>query len=646
MVTFDQNAEDCGSCGHACGDDQFCFSGACYTYTCEDSGYCVLDAGYGECCGNDGLDCVDVESDANNCGGCGAACTAGMACVNGGCIADDCSPPSNAGLPCTNLAAGTYGSCCDGQCLSLEDDSNCGGCGRACPVGGSCTLSNYCVAGDDGGYVFCTSDGGNGGFPCPSGEFCNSQGWCVQGADSCTASTIGAACFTSDGSGQCCAQGCADLLDDHANCGSCDHACGASEWCDDGICTALPTCGATNSDTACPLGDGGAGACCDGTCADLHTDANACGRCGRSCGEGDVCVGGTCQQIDGGYQGCYELGCPAGLVCNSYGCDLPGCAPGQSGGACAFGNGAYGTSAEGTCCDGTCVDLNQDPENCGSCGKVCSSGICASSFFSMNPCFESDAGGGGTGCPFGCGNGTTCVGDQCVPTSCDQSPPGQECAANTGGLGICCQTFFSASCADISSDPQNCGGCGWACASGETCVNGACQGVPASCGSGRHGAFCELDAGTANVCCASGCADTLTDSANCGYCGNACYGGLVCVNGTCTALSCTAGTEEQPCAVDGGAGTCCSSSCVDLDNDPHNCGDCGHGCAGSTTCAHGGCGVDTCDASHAGAPCHLSDSQGLCCAAGCVDTDNDPANCGGCGLACDPGQVCSGGGCH
>ena len=408
----------------------------------------------------------------------------------------------------------------------------------------------------------------------------------------------------------------------------------------------MPSCNATDSDTPCPLSDGRAGACCDGSCVDISNDAYACGRCGRSCSDGDVCQAGSCHESDGGGLGCWELGCPAGYVCNGYGCDLPSCAPGASGGACAFGSGAYSTSAEGTCCNGACVDLGQDPENCGACGTACSSGICSSSIFTGGTCFQVYD-GGGAGCGFGgCFGGTVCVGDQCVAASCDQGMPGGVCAASTGGFGVCCEGFFNNTCADLSSDAQNCGSCGWTCPTGQTCVGGACTGTPSGCGLGHHAEFCDVDAGTADVCCASGCVDTQTDSQNCGYCGNACYGGLACVGGTCTALTCTASTETAPCAVDGGAGNCCSSSCVDLETDPHNCGDCGHGCAGSTTCAHGGCGVDTCDASHAGAPCHLADGLGLCCAAGCVDTDSDPQNCGGCGLPCAPGQTCSGGGCH
>ena len=40
----------------------------------------------------------------------------------------------------------------------------------------------------------------------------------------------------------------------------------------------------------------------------------------------------------------------------------------------------------------------------------------------------------------------------------------------------CTQTTCGSDCVDITSDPQNCGGCGLACATTETCSNGQCQG--------------------------------------------------------------------------------------------------------------------------------------------------------------------------
>ncbi|HBQ16645.1 MAG TPA: hypothetical protein DEF51_37760, partial [Myxococcales bacterium] len=61
----------------------------------------------------------------------------------------------------------------------------------------------------------------------------------------------------------------------------------------------------------------------------------------------------------------------------------------------------------------------------------------------------------------------------------------------------------SGSCVDPRFDPNNCGGCGTACADGEVCNAGTCAG---SCGLGTE--ECE---GT--------CVDTSVDPENCGGCG-------------------------------------------------------------------------------------------------------------------------------
>jgi hypothetical protein len=88
----------------------------------------------------------------------------------------------------------------------------------------------------------------------------------------------------------------------------------------------------------------------------------------------------------------------------------------------------------------------------------------------------------------------------------------------------------------------------------------------------------------------------------------------------------------------GGAVTCgsgatlCGGSCVETQNDPANCGACGTACPAGQVCSAGKCGV-TC----------LGGST--LCGTTCVQTQNDPANCGACGTACPTGQVCSTGKC-
>lgn len=89
-----------------------------------DAGPLTCDLGTEPC---DGV-CVDVRSDARNCGGCGRACEVGQLCEDGSCV-DICGP----GL-----------TPCGSACVDLgSDPDHCGACGRACPTGlcevGMCT---------------------------------------------------------------------------------------------------------------------------------------------------------------------------------------------------------------------------------------------------------------------------------------------------------------------------------------------------------------------------------------------------------------------------------------------------------------------------------------------------------------------------
>jgi predicted secreted Zn-dependent protease len=90
--------------------------------------------------------------------------------------------------------------------------------------------------------------------------------------------------------------------------------------------------------------------------------------------------------------------------------------------------------------------------------------------------------------------------------SIDNTPECQ-CTANPG------KSFCNGQCVDPSafqSDPSNCGSCGHACASGDTCSNGVCQSqctdprAPDSCGNG--------------VCCNAACGRPCdTASGGCGF---------------------------------------------------------------------------------------------------------------------------------
>src|ERR1700687_1081724 len=66
--------------------------------------------------------------------------------------------------------------------------------------------------------------------------------------------------------------------------------------------------------------------------------------------------------------------------------------------------------------------------------------------------------------------------------------------------------------------------------------------------------------------------------------------------------------------------------CVSVQNDPENCGACGSACAPGQLCVSGRC---ACPAGMA------------ICNGACADTQRDPLNCGSCGHSCGTGSVCA-----
>jgi Stigma-specific protein, Stig1 len=131
-----------------------------------------------------------------------------------------------------------------------------------------------------------------------------------------------------------------------------------------------------------------------------------------------------------------------------------------------------------TDCNGVCLDLQNDVNNCGTCGHVCPAG---------QPGFVPGCAGGN--CLFmreqACGSGLAFCNDVCV---------------------------------DTQTDPANCGFCGNVCGAGEVCFAGVCA---------REHRCAPL------VNCNDVCVDLATDAANCGACGNVCAADEICFGGLC-----------------------------------------------------------------------------------------------------------------
>lgn len=134
--------------------------------------------------------------------------------------------------------------------------------------------------------------------------------------------------------------------------------------------------------------------------------------------------------------------------------------------------------------------------------------------------------------------------------------------------------------------------------------------------------------------CDGVCVDTDTDVANCGDCDAACESGEQCLAGQCTRASGAGGDGGGGGGPACGAGlTECDGRCVDLQTDPAHCGDCDEACNPGRACSAGACQSECLRG--------LED-----CAGSCVDLEVDPAHCGACGNVCDPRQKCQSGTCN
>ncbi len=196
---------------------------------------------------------------------------------------------------------------------------------------------------------------------------------------------------------------------------------------------------------------------------------------------------------------------------------------------------------------------------------------------------------------------------------------------------LACRSASAPSCQNPTPREQACSSCSASsCASEVSSVVSACPDYVS----------CYEACDCSDAACIARCTGDVTSNAPCLSAGSAL---ALCVEFNCPSSQCApladasvdAGMPDAGSGVDstvgctGNFGTLCGSACVDTTEDPNNCGGCGVKCATAEAC-HGG--MCTC-------------SSGTFCDEACVDTMADPDNCGTCNMKCLAVETCQAGMC-
>ncbi len=300
------------------------------------------------------------------------------------------------------------------------------------------------------------------------------------------------------------------------------------------------------------------------------------------------------------------------------------------------------------------VNLLTDDENCGGCGISCNRGIslpsarfscvdgeCVFRCINSNGSFPANCDNDiSNGCEILLGNnvhncgacGHECTG---IAPECKDA----QCSDRCDGKPDRCPE-----CTDVQVDPNNCGACGNKCDNSKrpappphteyTCIDGECGRLKCT----KNWGDCNND----NYAVGSdGCETSLSTEGNCGACGNVCDPDDVC--GRPDSFSTYRCYCSDPSKTYCGGIIDVVGPCRTLDTDVKHCGACYRECPGQgrahfeVACTAGVCGGKCIE--------HYEDCDKLE-ENGCeVNTLVDNRNCGTCGNACAPNQVCSEGKC-
>jgi hypothetical protein len=213
-----------------------------------------------------------------------------------------------------------------------------------------------------------------------------------------------------------------------------------------------------------------------------------------------------------------------------------------------------------------------------------------------------------------------------------------ECDTGDGCLRAANQVCCNGSCANVASDPNNCGSCGHACESGSACKFGQCE------------------CADPNTMCDDHCVNTQSDHDNCGECGHKCSGCEMCALGECVSIC----TDDAPCCNDQCVSTKCdppkefdSNTCSCVCPPANVCGT--NCCTDGQECCNGQC-YDRCldDAPRDPTTCECTCSDGIQCGTECCSYNDvccndhcvpscpypqhlDPTTCQ---CTCDSGEAC------